>query len=80
MEHQLTTLDTGLRVITETMPSVRSVAVGCWVDTGSRDETEVEAGCSHFLEHLLFKGTEDISAREIAETFDSVGARSNAFT
>ncbi len=80
MDHQLTTLPNGLRVITETMPSVRSVSVGCWVDTGSRDETGVEAGCSHFLEHLLFKGTEDISAREIAEAFDSVGARSNAFT
>jgi predicted Zn-dependent peptidase len=80
MDHQITTLPNGLRVITETMPSVRSVSVGAWVDTGSRDETEVEAGCSHFLEHLLFKGTEDLSAREIAEAFDSVGARSNAFT
>jgi predicted Zn-dependent peptidase len=80
MDHQLTTLPNGLRVITETMPSVRSVSVGCWVDTGSRDESEVEAGCSHFLEHLLFKGTEEISAREIAEAFDAVGARSNAFT
>lgn len=80
MDHQLTTLSNGLRVITETMPSVRSVAVGCWVDTGSRDETAVEAGCSHFLEHLLFKGTEDLSARDIAEAFDAVGARSNAFT
>ncbi len=80
MDHQLTTLPNGLRVITETMPSVRSVSVGCWVDTGSRDESEVEAGCSHFLEHLLFKGTEELSAREIAEAFDAVGARSNAFT
>lgn len=80
MDHQLTTLPNGLRVISETMPSVRSVAVGCWVDTGSRDESPAEAGCSHFLEHLLFKGTEDISARQIAEAFDSVGARSNAFT
>jgi predicted Zn-dependent peptidase len=80
MDHDLTTLPNGLRVITETMPSVRSVAVGCWVDTGSRDETPVEAGCSHFLEHLLFKGSENLSAREIAEAFDAVGARSNAFT
>jgi predicted Zn-dependent peptidase len=62
------------------MPSVRSVAVGCWVDTGSRDETEPEAGCSHFLEHLLFKGSEALSAQDIAEAFDAVGARSNAFT
>jgi predicted Zn-dependent peptidase len=59
---------------------VRSVAVGCWVDTGSRDEIGPEAGCSHFLEHLLFKGTELLGAREIAEAFDAVGARSNAFT
>jgi predicted Zn-dependent peptidase len=80
MDHQLTTLPNGLRVITETMPSVRSVAVGCWVDTGSRDETEPEAGCSHFLEHLLFKGSEELSAQDIAEAFDAVGARSNAFT
>ncbi|MCJ7725473.1 MAG: insulinase family protein [Acidimicrobiia bacterium] len=80
MDHELTTLPNGLRVITETMPSVRSVAVGCWVDTGSRDETPAEAGCSHFLEHLLFKGSETVSAREIAEAFDAVGARSNAFT
>jgi predicted Zn-dependent peptidase len=80
MDHELTTLPNGIRVITETMPSVRSVSVGCWVDTGSRDETEVEAGCSHFLEHLLFKGTETLHAHEIAEAFDSMGARSNAFT
>ena len=80
MDHDLTTLPNGLRVITETMPSVRSVAVGCWVDTGSRDENPDEAGCSHFLEHLLFKGSERFSARQIAESFDAVGARSNAFT
>ena len=80
MEHRLTTLPNGLRVITETMPSVRSVAVGCWVDTGSRDEAPVEAGCSHFLEHLLFKGSERFTAQDIARAFDSVGARSNAFT
>jgi predicted Zn-dependent peptidase len=80
MDHRLTTLPNGLRVITETMPSVLSVAVGCWVDTGSRDEIGPEAGCSHFLEHLLFKGTDLLGAREIAEAFDAVGARSNAFT
>jgi predicted Zn-dependent peptidase len=80
MNHELTTLPNGLRVISETMPSVRSVSVGCWVDTGSRDETEPEAGCSHFLEHLLFKGTERLSAMDIAQAFDAVGARSNAFT
>jgi len=80
MDHRLTTLPNGLRVITESMPSVLSVAVGCWVDTGSRDEVGAEAGCSHFLEHLLFKGTDLLGAREIAEAFDAVGARSNAFT
>ncbi len=62
------------------MPSVASVAVGCWVDTGSRDEDPAEAGASHFLEHLLFKGSEAWSARRISEAFDAVGARHNAFT
>jgi predicted Zn-dependent peptidase len=80
MDHRLTTLDNGLRIVTETMPSVRSIAVGCWVDTGSRDERKEEAGCSHFLEHLLFKGSERLSAQDIAQAFDAVGARSNAFT
>ena len=80
MEHELTTLDNGLRLITHDMPSVRSVAVGCWVDTGSRDEAGPEAGASHFLEHLLFKGSDTWSARAISETFDGIGARHNAFT
>jgi predicted Zn-dependent peptidase len=80
MHYDLTTLPNGLRVITETMPSLRSVAVGCWVDTGTRDETPEEAGASHFLEHLLFKGSETLSARQISETFDAMGAQSNAFT
>jgi len=80
MDYQLTTLPNGLRIITENMPTLRSVAVGCWVDTGSRDETKVEAGASHFLEHLLFKGSEAWPARRIAETFDGLGARHNAFT
>jgi predicted Zn-dependent peptidase len=80
MHYDLTTLPNGLRIITQQMPSVRSVAIGCWVDAGSRDEEPVEAGTSHFLEHLLFKGSERLSARAIAEAFDAVGARSNAFT
>lgn len=80
MHYDLTVLPNGLRVITEQMPSLRSVAVGCWVDTGTRDELPNEAGASHFLEHLLFKGSETMSARQIAETFDSIGAESNAFT
>jgi predicted Zn-dependent peptidase len=80
MHYDLTTLPNGLRVITETIPGLRSVAVGCWVDTGTRDETSDEAGASHFLEHLLFKGSEQVGAREISESFDSMGAQSNAFT
>jgi predicted Zn-dependent peptidase len=70
----------GLRVISEAVPSVRSVALGLWVRTGSRDETPEEAGVSHFLEHLLFKGTERHSAIEISELFDGMGAATNAAT
>jgi hypothetical protein len=80
MHYDLTVLPNGLRVITEPMPSLRSIAVGCWIDTGTRDERPAEAGASHFLEHLLFKGSDRLSARAIAETFDSIGAESNAFT
>lgn len=80
MHYQLTTLPNGLRVITETMPGIRSVSVGAWVDTGTRDEHSNEAGASHFLEHLLFKGSEQYSARQISEKFDAMGAEANAFT
>ncbi|HUO45881.1 MAG TPA: pitrilysin family protein [Acidimicrobiia bacterium] len=80
MHYQLSELPNGLRVITEAMPSVRSIALGLWIDTGTRDEFGSEAGASHFLEHLLFKGSDRYSARYIAETFDSIGAESNAFT
>jgi predicted Zn-dependent peptidase len=62
------------------MPDVRSVALGVWADAGTRDEHPNEAGAAHFLEHLLFKGSERLSAQEIAESFDAVGGRSNAFT
>jgi predicted Zn-dependent peptidase len=77
---QVTELDSGLRVVTEAVPSVRSVALGMWVRTGSRDETPAQAGVSHFLEHLLFKGTKRYSAIEIAEIFDGLGASVNAAT
>ncbi len=77
---ELTTLDSGIRVATEAVPSVRSVALGLWVKTGSRDETPAQAGVSHFLEHLLFKGTERHSAIEISELFDGMGAATNAAT
>jgi predicted Zn-dependent peptidase len=80
MHYDLTTLPNGLRVISQDMPSVRSVSIGCWVNTGSRDENPEEAGASHFLEHLLFKGSEDWSARRISDALDAVGARHNAFT
>jgi predicted Zn-dependent peptidase len=80
-EHaEVTELDSGLRVVTETVPSFRSVALGLWVRTGSRDETPAQAGVSHFLEHLLFKGTKRYSAIEIAEVFDGMGASVNAAT
>jgi predicted Zn-dependent peptidase len=70
----------GITVVTEVMPSVRSVAIGAWVSVGSRDEGPGEHGCSHFLEHLLFKGTGRRTARDIAEELDAVGGELNAFT
>jgi len=73
-------MGSGVRVVTEEVPSVRSVALGLWVRTGSRDETPSQAGVSHFLEHLLFKGTARFSAIEIAERFDGLGASVNAAT
>jgi predicted Zn-dependent peptidase len=77
---RLTTLESGVRVVTEAMPSVRSIALGFWIRTGSRDEGLDQAGISHFLEHLLFKGTDRFSSREIDEAFDSIGAEVNAGT
>ncbi len=75
-----TRLDSGLRVVTERLPALRSVAIGFWVGTGARDETDALSGASHFLEHLLFKGTEDRQAVEIAQAIESVGGDMNAFT
>jgi predicted Zn-dependent peptidase len=77
---QASELSSGVRVVTEEVPSVRSVALGLWVRTGSRNETLAQAGVSHFLEHLLFKGTEHYSAIEISERFDGLGASVNAAT
>jgi predicted Zn-dependent peptidase len=79
-EARVTELDSGIRVVTEAVASVRSVALGLWVRTGSRDEAPAQAGVSHFLEHLLFKGTKRYSAIEIAEVFDGLGASVNAAT
>ncbi|PZS18140.1 MAG: peptidase M16 [Pseudonocardiales bacterium] len=75
-----TVLPGGLRVVTEAMPGVRSLSVGVWVPVGSRDETASLAGTSHFLEHLLFKGTATRSALDIASAMDAVGGEFNAFT
>ena len=75
-----TRLGSGLRVVTEALPELRSVTLGAWVGSGARDEQGAEWGASHFLEHLLFKGTDRRSAREIAEAIESVGGEMNAFT
>ena len=74
------TLDSGITVVTEPMTEVRSASVGFWFDVGSRDEPHALAGTSHFLEHLLFKGTPTRSAKDIADAFDAVGGDVNAFT
>jgi predicted Zn-dependent peptidase len=75
-----TTLPNGIRVVTERMPEARSVTTGFWVAVGGRDEPAELAGASHFLEHLVFKGSETRSAREIAESVDAIGGEMNAFT
>jgi predicted Zn-dependent peptidase len=77
---QRTVLPGGLRVITETLPSVRSAALGIWAGVGSRDEGPRHAGATHYLEHLLFKGTSRRSALEISASMDAVGGELNAFT
>ncbi|CAN5565707.1 pitrilysin family protein [soil metagenome] len=75
-----TRLANGIRIVTERMPEARSVTTGFWVGVGARDEPLSVSGASHFLEHLLFKGTEARTARQIAETVDQVGGEMNAFT
>ena len=78
--HRLTRLDSGIRIVTEAMPSVRSVSVGIWIGTGSRYESDNQAGLSHLLEHLLFKGTEKYASLQIDQIFDGMGAELNAGT
>jgi predicted Zn-dependent peptidase len=80
MSVRRTVLPSGLRIVTEEVPSVRSAAIGIWVNVGSRDETPAVAGASHFLEHLLFKGTTRRNALEISSTIEAVGGEMNAFT
>src|SRR5713101_1802505 len=75
-----TVLPGGLRVITEFLPAVRSVALGIWVGVGSRDEDRAHAGATHYLEHLLFKGTARRTALDISAEMDAVGGELNAFT
>ncbi len=78
--YEKTTLRNGLRVITERMPSVRSISMGVWVDVGSRNETTEESGVSHLIEHVVFKGTRNRSAKQIASSLESIGGSLNAFT
>ena len=77
---QMTTLSNGVRVITEPMPHLRSVSVGVWIGSGSRRETPEQNGISHFIEHMLFKGTATRTAEDIARSVDSVGGNLDAFT
>jgi predicted Zn-dependent peptidase len=77
---EMTTLANGVRVITERMPHVRSVSVGIWIGTGSRRENTEQNGISHFIEHMLFKGTTKRSAEDIARSVDSIGGNLDAFT
>lgn len=78
--YQKTVLNNGLRVISEKMPSIRSIAMGVWVDVGSRNESPATTGISHLIEHMLFKGTKKRSSKEIAESLESIGGSLNAFT
>jgi predicted Zn-dependent peptidase len=75
-----TKLESGIRVLTERVPEVRSISLGVWINAGSRDESPGQHGLSHFLEHMLFKGTPTMNAQEIAQTFDHMGADINAAT
>ena len=79
-DHRLTVLDSGVRVVTEAMPSVRSVALGLWIGAGSAGETEEQAGLSHLIEHMLFRGTDRYGSLEIDQLFDAMGAELNAGT
>jgi len=78
--HVITELDGGVRVVTERVPAVRSVALGFWIGTGSRTESERQAGLSHLLEHMLFRGTARYGSEEIDQIFDAMGAELNAGT
>lgn len=81
MRHRLSTLGSGIRVVSETLDeSIRSVALGIWIGSGSRDERDSQAGLAHFLEHLVFRGSTRYSAQQVAELFDGIGGELNAAT
>ncbi len=75
-----TTLKNGIRILSKNMPYTRSVSMGVWVNVGARDESASESGLSHFIEHMIFKGTQKRSAYQIAKEFDAIGGQTNAFT
>ncbi len=75
-----TVLDNGVRILTKRMPHIRSVSMGVWVNVGARDEMQAENGLSHFIEHMIFKGTKRRTAFQIAKEFDAIGGQTNAFT
>jgi predicted Zn-dependent peptidase len=79
-EHRLTTLDSGARVVSERIPGVRSVALGFWIAAGSAAEADEQAGITHLVEHMLFRGTERFGSEEIDQIFDAMGAEVNAGT
>jgi len=79
-DYNKTVLDNGIRIVTKQLPQVRSVAMGVWVNVGARDERAEEGGLSHFIEHMIFKGTERRTALQIAKEFDAIGGQCNAFT
>ncbi|RME20991.1 MAG: insulinase family protein, partial [Candidatus Zixiibacteriota bacterium] len=78
--YQKTTLPNGMRVVSERIPGIRSISVGIWVDVGSRHESPPESGLSHYIEHMVFKGTKRRTARQIADSLESIGGSLNAFT
>ena len=80
MRFKKTTLSNGIRVVSEMQPESRAVSVGVWVLSGTRDESPSEAGISHFLEHMVFKGTKNRSTFQIAKSLEELGGELNAYT
>ena len=78
--YRKTVLDNGIRIISERLEHLKSISLGIWVDAGSRDECKAENGISHFIEHMIFKGTTKRTGFQIAKEFDAVGGHTNAFT